>query len=615
MRYSTLSEIRKQKSNVSVFGGYNHNISIPEGDFFDMQNMTSSNYPVLSPRGKRGLYEYPEPGEHKVNGLIGKESLCYVDGEHLYVNNSIVEGITLTDGNKQLVSMGAYIVIFPDKKFVNTKDLTEYGDIEASFTTEGTVTYTMCRIDGTEYENVTISATAPSNPQNMAYWIDTSSTPHTLKQWASTSSMWTPIATTYIRINAKDIAKNFKQYDSTKITGIDESIEQLKDLEGKTSILYEVHRDEDGYGAGDYVVVVGFIDNVTTQTNPLSLDRSIPNMDFVIESGNRLWGCRYGTNINGDVVNEIYASKLGDFKNWNSYMGLSTDSYAASCGTDGAFTGAITHQGYPIFFKENCMHKVYGNFPSNYQIQTTDCRGVMLGACNSLAIVNTSVFYKSRTGICVYDGSLPSEISSALGDIHYSAIDESMEDRLRSGAVAGSHGNKYYISMMSEKDNKWYLFVFDTKTGMWHKEDETRVESFCSIGGEMYFIDHSDKQIKTILGSGIKDGRIIEWMAETGVIGTSTQSGGYNVPLSNKKYVSQLLVRMSLEVGSSVSFYIQYDSCGQWEHVSTVVGTRLLSHNTQIRPRRCDHFRIRIVGKGEAKIFSITKTLEEGSDI
>ena len=66
--------------------------------------------------------------------------------------------------------------------------------------------------------------------------------------------------------------------------------------------------------------------------------RSVPEMDFVIESGNRLWGCKYGV-VDGKAVNEIYASKLGDFKNWNCYAGRSTDSYVATRGSDGPFTG------------------------------------------------------------------------------------------------------------------------------------------------------------------------------------------------------------------------------------------------------------------------------------
>ena len=47
-------------------------------------------------------------------------------------------------------------------------------------------------------------------------------------------------------------------------------------------------------------------------------------------------------------------------------MGLSTDSYYGNLGTDGKFTGAITHMGYPLFFKENCLHKVYGDYPAQF---------------------------------------------------------------------------------------------------------------------------------------------------------------------------------------------------------------------------------------------------------
>ena len=497
----------------------------------------------------------------------------------------------------------------PDKKYINTQDLTDYGNIDAVYTSSTTVSYELCKVDGTSYSGAVISSTEPDNPQHMDLWIDTSTTPHVLKQYSSTSSIWANIATTYVKIGCPGIASAFKQYDGVEISGIDPSITQLKDLDGKTSVLWDVHRDEDGNGANDYIVVIGILDNVTTQESALTIKREMPNLDFVIESNNRLWGCRYGTAKNGDIVNEIYASKQGDFKNWNCYMGLSTDSYTASCGTDGQWTGAITHLGYPIFFKEDYLHKVYGNYPSNYQIQTTACRGVQKGCGNSLAIVNERLYYKSRTGVCAYDGSLPSEISYSLGDIRYTGTDDTMTGEwsaLRNGAVSGALNNKYYISVQSEVDGKWYLFVYDTAAGMWHKEDETRVDAFCACMGELYYINHDDGKIKTIFGTGTKETGEIQWMAETGVIGTS---------MPDQKYVSRLVIRMSMDVGTVIKFYVQYDSSGEWELLSSMVGTSLRSFAVPVRPKRCDHFRFRIEGIGNAKIYSIAKTIEQGSDV
>ena len=46
-----------------------------------------------------------------------------------------------------------------------------------------------------------------------------------------------------------------------------------------------------------------------------------------------------------------------------------------------------------------------------------------------------------------------------------------------------------------------------------------------------------------------------------------------------------------------------------------MTGSSLRSFSMPIRPKRCDHLRLRIVGEGDAKIYSITKTVEKGSDV
>jgi hypothetical protein len=269
-----------------------------------------------------------------------------------------------------------------------------------------------------------------------------------------------------------------------------------------------------------------------------------------------------------------------------------------SVGTDGPFTGAVTHLGYPIFFKEGCIHKIYGNYPANYQIQTTACRGVEKYCSKSLAIVNEVLYYKARSGICAYDGSLPVEVSSAFGDIIYS------------DAVAGALGNKYYVSMRevnSDPIPQYHLFVYDTKRGMWHREDDTQAAEFCNCRGDLYYIDYTDNQIKTVKGTGdSKEASNIEWMAETGVIGIASP---------DKKYVSRIDIRLSMTVGARVFIHIQYDSLGDWEQVYAMTGITLRSFAIPIRPKRCDHLRMRISGIGESKIYSICKTIEQGSDM
>lgn len=577
MKLSRLNEIPTTRKLIDAFGGYNHNLRIGEGEFFDMTNLSSDNYPVLSPRQQRGVYAVPTAPR----GLVAKDALCYVDGADFYINEHKVELGLVDDGEpKDLISMGAYVIVMPDKKYINTADLSDYGDIEASVTTD-TVTFQLCRIDGEEYDSAEVSAVAPTDPDNMQLWIDTSSRPHVLKQYSSTSATWVSIATTYIKMISPGIGKPFAEGDGVTISGITD--EDLQDLNSTMTIA----------GRGDdYIVVTGLLDTARSREMAVTVKRQMPNMDFIVESGNRLWGCRYGTSLNGEVVNEIYASKLGDFKNWNCFSGISTDSYAATVGTDGVFTGAIEHLGFPLFFKETCVHKVYGNYPANFQIQTTTCRGVQKGCSKSLAIVNEVLYYKARMAVCAYDGSLPIEISSAFGDEVYD------------NAVAGALRNKYYISM-SDADGRWHLFVYDAIKGMWHREDDTQAVCFCNCRGDLYYIDHATDQIKTVRGTGVKETAPIKWQAVTGVIGTDSP---------DKKYVSRMDVRLFLAAGSRVSIYADYDSSGVWEHLYTMRDKDLRSFAVPIRTRRCDHFRLKIIGHGDAKIYSICQTIEQGSD-
>ena len=614
MKLSKLTELPTSREMIDVFGGYNHNLRIQEGEFYDMTNLTSADYPVLSPRPQRGVY-VPKEGStpRKPLGLIAKDALCYVetnvDGNTstFYINGSAVnfEGNeTLNTEPKTLISMGSYVIIMPDKFYINTKNLNDKGKIEKTFDAKvGTAQFNLCKLDGEGYNIDHIGDTAPSaptdedEPADLTLWLDTSGETHVLRQYSRTHSEWVSIATTYIKITfantSTDLTQLFAEGDGLEISGITASKQLKEDLDEKTMVVWDV--------GTNYIIVTGILDKTETQTLSetayISIKRQMPIMDFVIESGNRLWGCRYGKALNGEVVNEIYCSKLGDFKNWHSFANISTDSYVASVGTDGVFTGAITHLGYPIFFKENCMHKVYGQYPANFQIQTTACRGVQKGCHKSLAIVNETLFYKSRSAICAYDGSLPTEISSALGEVVYA------------DAVAGALGNKYYVSMRevnSDPVPQYHLFVFDTRKSMWHREDNTQAVDFCSCDGELYYIDYETKQIKTVCGSGLKETSPIKWEATTGIIGTDSP---------DKKYISRIVMRVSMEVGTKLYLQAQYDSSPAWEHVFAMSASTLKTFSIPIKPKRCDHLRLKLIGEGEAKVFSIVKTIERGSDV
>lgn len=578
MRYPTLKAPNSTRQIVDVFRGFNHNLRIWDGEFYDMRNLTSDEYPVMSPRKPRGLYTKTAAPM----GILSKGELCYVDGPEFVIGKRRYDmGLSGQESNdpKELVSMGAYVIILPDKKFINTVDPSDRGDIENAVSTVGNVTFSLCDGSGEAYEGVKVSATAPEAPEDLQYWIDTSAQKHVLKRWTKTTNQWVTVATTYVKAQAAGIGAGFRQFDGVRISGI--------------TVLPELNGSHVIQACGnDYIVLTGILDSTSSQVEAVQVCRRMPAMDYLCESDNRLWGCRYGLNNDGQMVNEIYCCKLGDFRNWECYQGVSTDSYTASCGTDGPFTGAITYLGTPLFFKEQCMHKVFGNMPANFQIQATACRGVQTGCCHSLAIVNEKLLYKSRSGVCIFDGSLPEDAGYCLGkDMYFDAS-------------AGAYGNKYYISMRNAK-NEWSLFVYDAASKLWHREDALQAVSFCSYLGEMYCVDVNTKEILCLTGGGEPYEGKVHWMGETGEMGTSSPDA---------KYISRMSIRLQVPCGSQLVISVKYDTDPEWEEVCSIRGTDLRSFSIPMRPVRCDHMKLRFEGIGDAKIYSIAKTVDTGSD-
>lgn len=324
-----------------------------------------------------------------------------------------------------------------------------------------------------------------------------------------------------------------------------------------------------------------------------TISREVPDMDYVIESNNRLWGCFYGER-DGKMLNEIYASKLGDFKNWNCFQGLSTDSYAASRGSDGPWTGAITMNNYPLFFKRNCLEKVYISASGAHQIATTKMPGVQPGSWRSMQIVDGVLFYLSDTGVMVYDGSLPDNISNDFGNVKYS------------DGVAGKQGYNYYLSVKAQ-DGSYSLFNLDTTKGVWHREDDTRLMQTADRGDVLYMLTEDGRLLTPGTLAELDEGELegdFTWEIVSGAIGYQR---------AEQEYLLRLIPRIKLELGGSALVHVMFDDNGEWQRVACIEGNGTQSMKVPVKPRRCDHFRIKLSGIGEATLYTITREIERGS--
>lgn len=523
-----------KKGRQVQFGGLNHNLGAADGELWDMRNLTSDCFPLLATRPQRLFYRKLEgtPG-----GIFSWDGLAWVDGTGFYFKGE--RRGTVTEGQKTFAALGAYIVIFPDKAWYNT--LTgEFGNLEASWA-GSSLTFTNGKLYDEDAEANCLQAAGVS--------------------WGN----------------------YFKAGDAVTISGCTKHQEN-----NKTPIIREI--DGDKLYFYEHVFTLDGEEGATpyTESGNLTVKRAVPDLLYLCENENRLWGCDKTT---------IYASKLGDIFNWNVYDGLDTDSYSVDTGSAGGFTGCVSYLGYPIFFKEEHIYKVYGSIPSNFEVMGSATLGVAEGSAGSLAIAGEILFYLSRAGVMAYSGGIPQPVGAAFGMMRHT------------DAVAGSDGLKYYVSMQGE--DGWLLHVYDAQRGLWHTEDETHATHFARQGGNLYML--TDQGEIWMVGNiqnppeNVAPEGDVAWMAEF---------GDFTDDDPNKKGVSKLQMRLELDEGAEVEVYLQFDSDGTWMKVNGALGeVSKRSYYLPIIPRRGDHYRLKLVGTGGCRVYSLVREYYSGSEL
>lgn len=434
---------------------------------------------------------------------------------------------TVTDGKKIIVGIGKRVVIFPDRKYF---DETEKALKSLESQWSGAATFQ----DGTIYEE---EAAANTITASGVSWAD------------------------YFAVG-----------DGVTISGCTGHPEN-----NKTAIVREIAGNELRF----YENVFTLGEGTSYTENAVTLKRSVPELDWYCVNENRVWGGK------GD---EIWCSKLGDPTNWNVFDGVGTDAWEVQAGTARDMTGCVSFLGYPVFFKEGNIFKVYGDLPSNFQTMASATMGIMAGSGRSPAVAGETLFYLSRNGVCAYSGGIPRVISSAFGERKY-----------RNG-VGGSSGEKYYLSCVGEEGN--VLFVYDTRSGLWTKQDDIRAVGFAYT--DNFYCLTEDKQLLILEGRNIPTGAAVEqdmpwaaeWIEET--MGTL-----------NRKSLKKLQLRCELEGTGEV--YVRYDD-GAYQKIGELTGGKKQEEFYPAYENRCDRVQIKLTGTGRMALYGLAKEYAEGSE-
>ncbi len=563
-------QIPRTYSLQAGFLGYCPQLRTDRTRWFHEENLSSRSFPLLRPRAQRRKLL-----SESIAALGSMDGLCYLSGNTLHYGNRSVT-LPLTAGEKELLSFGAYVMVMPDMIRVNTVEETfDFCQISREFVIPLGICW--CHQSGEPLEGVVEGTEPPENTEQ--FWVDSTEDAYILKEFSTELGKWLPVETTYVRLTGEGIGADFPP--DTRI--LVEACPDLAPIVGTAlTRVYDSGRD--------HLVLEGSIlgTRLETPTLQFRLTSPMPKMDYLIHHENRLWGCRYGLDHNGKFVNEIYASALGDFREWYRFRGIASDSYTLSLGAEGPFTGAAVVGGYPVFFKEQSIHKISGTRPATYQIRSTACVGVAPGSGKSIALLDDAVIYLGRDGFYFYDGSLPVRIS---GDLDGKTYTQGI------GAVLG----QVYYGAVLEDGKTPVVLTYDVANRVWHRETGLRPKEFLCTKGILYYRTDTPGlyAIGTDLGRAAEPP--VQWEGVTPMIREEKQKDGY---------FTGLRLRLTLPLGSQLSLFAEYDSTGAWEPLGTLGGAVTGSREIVFRIRRCDHFRLKLRGRGDATIHTLTITME-----
>lgn len=534
----------------SEFGGFDRRAAAGDGTLAVSINMSAARYPALTVRPRRGVHA----AVAKPNGLFCRDCVAWVDGTRLIVDGAEVAAVA--DSRKIMAGIQQKICIWPDRVLYDreTGELRQMGaswEGEAAF---GNGTY----------------AGEPALANTMTVTGDVTGLFRAGDGVAVTVTEGAMEPHTYGAFVIQEM-----EYDSktgkTELGFLEETWRMfVEEAEGG-----ETDEGMSGFpGVGRKFTV--------------RIERRVPELEGVFEHHNRLWGWH---------GRDIWCCKLGDPTNWESYPGDSTDSWKLETGTPGDITGGISYGGRPVFFKENRIIRLYGDYPGQYSTSETESLGVEAGSGRSLAIAGDTLYYLSPQGVMAYGGGYPYPVGENFG-----------EDRYHN-AVAGSDGVRYYISMENER-GVYDVFCFDTRHRVWHEEDGM---AFLGLGwhGELYALEERGQVF--ILGE-----RRVESPGEEG-IATIVEFADFAEGTTRKKGVSRLVLRLEMDEGTNLDIKIRYDSRGDWELLRRLTGEMVKGQEEIIVPlRRCDHYRIRLEGSGLGgsgwTLHSLTRERRVGSN-
>ena len=155
------------------------------------------------------------------------------------------------------------------------------------------------------------------------------------------------------------------------------------------------------------------------------------------------------------------------------------------------------------------------------------------------------------------------------------------------------------------------LYTYDTRYATWHREDETHAVDFAFWNEGLYMLTSLGQMVRIDGSEGTAEGQIA-WTAEFGDSVRFYETSDQNS--QNKKGLLRFQIRCDLDSGSELKVWVRYDG-EEWREEAAIRQTGKYSFNIPLILTRCDYFRLKLTGTGNAVVYSITEVKYSGSNL
>ena len=590
------TKINKEEITVKAFGGLNVSEKARMGDLCYEENLTSDDYPSLKiVKGKKLVYET----DRIINGFSCNEGwICTSysqDGSAIFLtydgtDYDFTEFSSSNDftADRKLASLADCILIIPDNVlfFTKTRSFVKIC-VSQNYNASTVKEKLFCEDSDSNMfssQSVGYLAKLEHNRLSSVYKIiNTSSSSHEFHYIAFEQSLK---AGDIITIKGEAYSKSdndypeFYDYRKKLKAGLTLKIKSITPIthstpNGTVTETTEIFFDDHA------IDTQGFSSIYFTH---LTVERGMPKLENICSYANRIWAT---SGI------EIFTSKLSDASEWNDF---STDAYGtlpnacfnATAETEGNFTAIVPFGHYIYAFKENSIHKIFGDEPDEYTLHSTRTTGVGKGLSATVDSFGDALFYASSDGIYVYRDNFPGLISVATGGIK--------------NPISGTCANSKYYLLAGDEHAK-IIYTYDISKNIWHIQKAERESRFlCEYANTVYEAGNG----KVYALEDPESEGITKWKFGMRI----------DDRLFGKKAHEQLLLRYILEKDASFTVRAIYDD-GTKGELCAFFHDEEKSGEGQVflKHKRCSAFTLEFSGRGMFTLKTLKLIFYRGSEL